>query len=44
MGDERARAAAELTLAYGEDGNSGHYLADALGVLGQPDMVEGDLP
>ncbi|SFA89655.1 DNA-binding transcriptional activator of the SARP family [Amycolatopsis marina] len=44
IGDERARATAELTLAHSEDGNFGHYLADALGVLGQLDLAEGDLP
>ncbi|GAB2791465.1 AfsR/SARP family transcriptional regulator [Amycolatopsis magusensis] len=44
IGDERARATAELTLAYSEDGNFGHYLADALSVLGQLDLAEGDLP
>jgi ATP/maltotriose-dependent transcriptional regulator MalT len=44
VGDERARATAELTLAHSEDGNFGHYLADALSVLGQLDLAEGDLP
>ncbi|MFI7639093.1 AfsR/SARP family transcriptional regulator [Nonomuraea sp. NPDC049400] len=44
VGDKRARATAELTLAYSEDGNFGHYLADALSVLGQLDLAEGDLP
>ncbi|MCG5219188.1 AfsR/SARP family transcriptional regulator [Streptosporangium sp. KLBMP 9127] len=44
VGDERARATAELTLAYSEDGNFGHYLADALSVLGQLSLAEGDLP
>ncbi|MBF8188886.1 tetratricopeptide repeat protein [Nonomuraea sp. K274] len=43
-GDERARATAELTLAHSEDGNFGHYLADALSVLGELDLAEGDLP
>ncbi|MEO3805643.1 BTAD domain-containing putative transcriptional regulator [Nonomuraea sp. B1E8] len=43
-GDERARATAELTLAHSEDGNFGHYLADALSVLGQLNLAEGDLP
>ncbi|MEU8203190.1 BTAD domain-containing putative transcriptional regulator [Streptosporangium sp. NPDC049046] len=44
VGDERARATAELTLAHSEDGNFGHYLADALSVLGQLNLAEGDLP
>ncbi|MDX3662495.1 BTAD domain-containing putative transcriptional regulator [Streptomyces sp. ID05-26A] len=44
VGDERARATAELTLAYSEDGNFGHYLADALSILGQLDLAEGDVP
>jgi tetratricopeptide (TPR) repeat protein len=44
VGDERARATAELTLAYSEEGNFGHYLADSLGVLGELDLAEGDLP
>lgn len=44
VGDERARATAEQTLAYSEDGNFGHYLADALSVLGQLDLAEGDVP
>ncbi|MEU5988130.1 BTAD domain-containing putative transcriptional regulator [Spirillospora sp. NPDC047418] len=44
VGDERARATAELTLAHSEHGNFGHYLADALSVLGQLDLAEGDLP
>ncbi|UJW29853.1 NB-ARC domain-containing protein [Saccharothrix sp. AJ9571] len=44
IGDERARATAELTLAHSEDGNFGHYLADALSVLGQLDLAEGHLP
>jgi DNA-binding SARP family transcriptional activator/tetratricopeptide (TPR) repeat protein len=44
VGDERARATAELTLAYSEDGNFGHYVADSLSVLGQLDLAEGDLP
>ncbi|GAA3613588.1 BTAD domain-containing putative transcriptional regulator [Nonomuraea rosea] len=43
-GDERARATAELTLAYSEDGNFGHYIADSLSVLGQLDLAAGDLP
>ncbi|MEO3794963.1 BTAD domain-containing putative transcriptional regulator [Nonomuraea sp. B10E15] len=43
-GDERARATAELTLAHSEDGNFGHYLADALSLLGQVNLAEGDLP
>jgi DNA-binding SARP family transcriptional activator len=44
VGDERARATAELTLAHSENGNFGHYLADALSVLGQLNLAEGDLP
>ncbi|MGW3348799.1 AfsR/SARP family transcriptional regulator [Nonomuraea rubra] len=44
VGDERARATAELALAYSESGNFGHYLADSLSVLGQLDLAEGDLP
>ncbi|MEV5501247.1 tetratricopeptide repeat protein, partial [Nonomuraea fuscirosea] len=44
IGDPRARATAELTLSYSEDGNFGHYLADALSVLGQLDLAEGDVP
>ncbi|MFB4279543.1 BTAD domain-containing putative transcriptional regulator [Nonomuraea sp. MTCD27] len=44
VGDERARATAELTLAHSENGNFGHYLADSLGVLGELDLAEGDLP
>ncbi|WP_244938547.1 AfsR/SARP family transcriptional regulator [Actinomadura madurae] len=43
-GDERARATAELTLAHSEHGNFGHHLADALSVLGQLDLAEGDPP
>ncbi|MET8005036.1 AfsR/SARP family transcriptional regulator [Nonomuraea glycinis] len=44
MGDERARATAELTLAHSEAGNFGHYIADSLSVLGQLDLAEGDMP
>ncbi|MEV0999508.1 BTAD domain-containing putative transcriptional regulator [Nonomuraea sp. NPDC050202] len=44
VGDERARATAELTLAHSEAGNFGHYLADSLSVLGQLDLAEGNLP
>jgi DNA-binding SARP family transcriptional activator len=44
VGDERARATAELTLAHSENGNFGHYLADSLSVLGQLSLAEGDLP
>ncbi|MFD4639768.1 BTAD domain-containing putative transcriptional regulator [Lentzea sp. NPDC058436] len=44
VGDERARATAELTRTYSEDGNFGHYLADALAVIGQVDLAEGDVP
>ncbi|MEV4076871.1 AfsR/SARP family transcriptional regulator [Nonomuraea fuscirosea] len=44
IGDPRARATAKLTLSYSEDGNFGHYLADALSVLGQLDLAEGDVP
>ncbi|WP_433559275.1 AfsR/SARP family transcriptional regulator [Pseudonocardia xinjiangensis] len=44
VGDERARSTAELTLAHSEHGNFGHYLADALCVLGQLNLAEGDLP
>nr|SBO94128.1 putative regulatory protein [Nonomuraea gerenzanensis] len=44
VGDERARATAELTRAHSEAGNFGHYLADSLSVLGQLDLAEGDLP
>lgn len=43
VGDERARATAELTLAYSEDGNFGHYVADSLSVLGQVDLAEGEV-
>jgi tetratricopeptide (TPR) repeat protein len=44
IGDERARATVELTLAHSENGNFGHHLADALSVLGQLNLAEGDLP
>ncbi|MFC5748517.1 AfsR/SARP family transcriptional regulator [Actinomadura rugatobispora] len=44
VGDERARATVELTLAHSENGNFGHHLADALSVLGQLNLAEGDLP
>ena len=44
MGDERARATAELTLAHSEAGNFGHYIADSLSVLGQLDLAEGNVP
>lgn len=44
MGDERARATAELTLANSEAGNFGHYIADSLSVLGQLDLAEGNVP
>ncbi|MFC5833526.1 AfsR/SARP family transcriptional regulator [Nonomuraea insulae] len=42
--DKRARETIELTLANSEHGNFGHYLADALSVLGQLNLAEGDLP
>ncbi|TDC99495.1 AfsR/SARP family transcriptional regulator [Nonomuraea deserti] len=44
VGDERARETVELTLAHSEAGNFGHYLADALSVLGQLNLAEGDPP
>jgi tetratricopeptide (TPR) repeat protein len=44
IGDERARATAELTLANSEAGNFGHYIADSLSVLGQLDLAEGNVP
>ncbi|MDN3353575.1 BTAD domain-containing putative transcriptional regulator [Actinomadura sp. DC4] len=43
-GDDRARPTLELTLAYGQVGEFGHHLADALGVLGELNLAEGDLP
>jgi DNA-binding SARP family transcriptional activator len=43
VGDERARATAELTLAYSEEGNYGHYVADSLAVLGRLDLAEGNV-
>ncbi|URN07510.1 NB-ARC domain-containing protein [Actinomadura madurae] len=43
-GDDRARATLDLTLAHSEHGNFGHFLADALSVLGQLDLAEGDPP
>ncbi|GLY85093.1 AfsR/SARP family transcriptional regulator [Actinoallomurus iriomotensis] len=42
-GDERARPTLELTLAYSSGGNFRHHLADALGVLGELSLSEGDL-
>ncbi|MBK1787523.1 AfsR/SARP family transcriptional regulator [Prauserella cavernicola] len=42
VGDERARATVELTLTHSENGNFGHHLADALGVLGRLHLAEGD--
>lgn len=43
-GDDRARPTLELALAYSQAGNFRHHLADALGVLGELNMTEGDLP
>ncbi|MFC5747689.1 AfsR/SARP family transcriptional regulator [Actinomadura rugatobispora] len=43
-GDERARATVELTLAHSENGNFGHFLADALSILGRLNLAEGDVP
>ncbi|TYB42518.1 AfsR family transcriptional regulator [Actinomadura chibensis] len=43
-GDERARPTLDLALAYSQAGNFRHHLADALGVLGELNLAEGDLP
>ncbi|WP_329520954.1 AfsR/SARP family transcriptional regulator [Spirillospora sp. NBC_01491] len=42
-GDDRARPTLELTLAHSQAGNFSHYLADALGVLGELNLIEGDV-
>ncbi|WP_433325343.1 AfsR/SARP family transcriptional regulator [Spirillospora sp. CA-294931] len=43
-GDDRARPTLELALGYSHEGNFRHHLADALGVLGELNLAEGDLP
>ncbi|GAA2624673.1 BTAD domain-containing putative transcriptional regulator [Actinomadura fulvescens] len=43
-GDERARATLDLALTYSQVGNFRHHLADVLGVLGELNLAEGDLP
>ncbi|WUH98636.1 tetratricopeptide repeat protein [Spirillospora sp. NBC_00431] len=43
-GDGRARSTIELALTYSREGNFRHHLADALGVLGELNLAEGDLP
>jgi DNA-binding SARP family transcriptional activator/tetratricopeptide (TPR) repeat protein len=43
IGDARARPTAELALAHSQAGNFGHHLADALAVLGDLHLAEGDL-
>jgi tetratricopeptide (TPR) repeat protein len=41
LGDPRARAAAETSLALGRHYNMGHHVADSLGVLGEIELSEG---
>ncbi|WP_207400311.1 ATP-binding protein, partial [Actinomadura fibrosa] len=41
-GDERARPTLRRTLAFSRAGNFGHHLADALCVLGELNLAEGD--
>ncbi|TDD28494.1 AfsR family transcriptional regulator [Actinomadura sp. KC06] len=43
-GDGRARATLDLALTYSRTGNFRHHLADALGVLGELNLAEGDVP
>ncbi|MFI0405891.1 AfsR/SARP family transcriptional regulator [Actinomadura sp. 3N508] len=43
-GDGRARATIDLALTYSRNGNFRHHLADALGVLGELNLAEGDIP
>jgi tetratricopeptide (TPR) repeat protein len=43
-GDERARPTLELALTYCQTGNYHHHLADALGVLGEMNLADGDVP
>ncbi|MFI0485720.1 AfsR/SARP family transcriptional regulator [Actinomadura sp. 9N215] len=43
-GDGRARSTIELALTYSRAGNFRHHLADALGVLGELNLAEGDVP
>ncbi len=43
-GRRAARRTAELALAHSRDGNFRHHLADALAVLGELDLAEGEVP
>ncbi|MGP4029205.1 AfsR/SARP family transcriptional regulator [Actinomadura sp. 3N407] len=43
-GDEQARPTLERLLSFSLAGNFRHHLADGLGVLGELNMAEGDLP
>ncbi|WP_344898238.1 AfsR/SARP family transcriptional regulator [Actinomadura meridiana] len=43
-GDGRARPTLDLALTYSQAGNFGHHLADALSVLGELNLAEGDVP
>ncbi|WP_230420757.1 AfsR/SARP family transcriptional regulator [Actinomadura soli] len=43
-GDGRARSTLDLALTYSRTGNFRHHLADALGVLGELNLAEGDVP
>lgn len=42
IGDARARATADLALAYSRAGNFGHHLAEALAILGELNLAAGD--
>ncbi|TDD73819.1 AfsR family transcriptional regulator, partial [Actinomadura darangshiensis] len=44
IGDDRARATAELALAYSHAGNFGHHRAEALAILGELNLTAGDTP
>ncbi|RKS68420.1 DNA-binding SARP family transcriptional activator [Actinomadura pelletieri DSM 43383] len=43
-GDGRARSTLDLALTYSQAGNFRHHLADALSVLGELNLAEGDVP